>query len=555
MSKNITTLSERKGLDKNLFEEIANRAYVNGQLDNKALTEIAKEFLIGDANILGALTAYDFLNPDSSGKKAYVCSGTACMLAMTQDKVKATLGSALKSEEIGEMVCLGRCHENAAFHYRGSNYSGLSTDQINSLLGGGPVEPFDNYFVQSAGAAILTSEEPSLDSCLDAMFNLLDRNPDELMAMLEQSNLRGRGGAGFPIHLKLRTVKEQSENTKFIVCNADEGDPGAFSDRYLLEQKPHLVLSGMILSGFICGATSGIVYLRAEYPEAIEIVQRSINLFNGHFPYTNSHGQKIHFQLKLIKAQGAYICGEETALLNSIEGNRPEVRVRPPYPVTEGLYNKPTLLNNVETLANLYFILAIGHEHFTKIGTKKSKGTKLLSLDSFFVRPGLYEIEMGTPLHKVIYELAGGFKTPVKAVHIGGPLGGIVPAEKISHLTVDFESFSDNGFLLGHASLVCIPKDYPLVKYLYHLFAFTAHESCGKCFPCRIGSVRGAELLKAAENNGKLIDEALFQDLLFTLEQGSLCGLGGGLPLPVRNVMEHFKNEMSTYFINRNISE
>jgi len=197
-------------------------------------------------------------------------------------------------------------------------------------------------------------------------------------------------------------------------------------------------------------------------------------------------GSEYSFELKVIAAQGAYICGEETALLSSIEGQRPEVRVRPPYPTQEGLFNKPTVVNNVETLSCYTFIADQGGEAFRTRGTERSTGSKLVSLDSFFNRPGMYEVEMGTPLRVVIDELGQGFKEPVKAMHIGGPLGGLVPVSAIDDLTVDFESFANNGFLLGHASVVCIPEGYPLVQYLEHLFEFTAHESCGKCFPCRL---------------------------------------------------------------------
>ena len=305
----------------------------------------------------------------------------------------------------------------------------------------------------------------------------------------------------------------------------------------------------MLIAGYAIGASAGVVYVRYEYPESIERIEKAIrelqeaglcgkNLFNTDFS----------FDFKLIKARGAYICGEETALLASIEGQRPEVRVRPPYPAQYGLFGQPTVVNNVETLANLYYILRDGGEAFAKVGTERSTGTKLLSLDSAFHNPGVYEVDMGTPLSTVVETLGGGFRRPTKALHIGGPLGGLVPVQKIGDLTVDFESFSQNGFLLGHASIVGVPEDFPLVEYLEHLFAFTAHESCGKCFPCRLGSVRGEEMLHKAQHEGYRIDETLFNDLLTTLEKGSLCALGGGMPLPVRNALQYFREELDPYF-------
>ncbi|HJW30314.1 MAG TPA: NADH-ubiquinone oxidoreductase-F iron-sulfur binding region domain-containing protein, partial [Saprospiraceae bacterium] len=227
---------------------------------------------------------------------------------------------------------------------------------------------------------------------------------------------------------------------------------------------------------------------------------------------------------------------------------RPEVRVRPPYPTQQGLFNKPTVVNNVETLANLPFIMKNGGKAFASIGTAKSTGTKLLSLDGFFNKPGLYEVDMGTPLRKVIDELGGGFRVPMKAMHIGGPLGGLVPVTRIDDLTVDFDSFAKEGFLLGHASIVCIPEHFPIIQYMEHLFRFTAHESCGKCFPCRIGSTRGYEMLEKAQQGNYKMDLTLMNDLLETLETGSLCALGGGLPLPIKNALKYFHDELTPYF-------
>jgi NADH-quinone oxidoreductase subunit F len=310
---------------------------------------------------------------------------------------------------------------------------------------------------------------------------------------------------------------------------------------YLMEHQPHKVLFGMMTAGYYVGADTGVLYIRGEYPDSIRKIAEAIEqlkkkqLLNG-------------FKFKIIRGQGSYVCGEETALLNSIEGLRPEVRVRPPYPAQYGLYGKPTVLSNVETFANIYWILQRSGSAFAMLGTKKSKGTKLVCLDSFFNSPGLYEIEMGTPLETVFNDYGKGFKKPVKAVQIGGPLGGIVPLHKIKDLTLDFESFTDNGFLLGHASVVSIPEEFPMIKYLEHLLKFTADESCGKCYPCRIGAHRGFEMLKKAQTKKYKIDRQLFDDLIETLEIGSLCALGGGVPLPVKNALQYFEEELKGYF-------
>jgi NADH-quinone oxidoreductase subunit F len=381
--------------------------------------------------------------------------------------------------------------------------------------------------------------------------NCLRKSPEELLEELKISGLRGRGGAGFPIGFKLESCKNTPSDTKFIVCNADEGDPGAYSDRYIMEQRPHALLMGMIIAGYITGAQWGVLYIRAEYPESISVMAEAVE----HLRMLNLEGEHIggssfSFRFKVIKAQGAYICGEETALLSSLEGQRPEVRVRPPYPTQQGLFNKPTVVNNVETLACIPYIMQHGGASYASIGRGKSTGTKLLSLDGFFNRPGIYEVDMGTPLKDVVFNLGNGFTQAVKAMHIGGPLGGLVPVSKINDLSVDFESFSQNGFLLGHASIVCIPDNYPMVDYLKHLFQFTAHESCGKCFPCRLGSTRGFEMLEKATNSDYKIERSLIEDLLETMEIGSLCALGGGLPLPIKNALQYFDDELSTYIKN-----
>lgn len=548
MSKNLSELSGRKGLRENLFEELGIAASQTGTPSTEKMDKLADEFIMGKANIYGTATFYDFLRPENKGKKVYVCNGSACMTAGTQPELLNKLGNHFEASEIGEMCCLGRCHENSSFFLDGKNYSGNDIQNIETIKKGETTSQ-EKYNVKSIGTPILTNPFEGIDSYYKLLETVLKTPADDLLSELKISGLRGRGGAGFPIAFKLESCKNTAGNQKYIVCNADEGDPGAYSDRYLLEFQPHSVLLGMMIAGYITGANAGVMYIRGEYPEAIEITDQAIkDLYAKNLLGQNIFGSKFSFDFKLIKAQGAYICGEETALLSSIEGQRPEVRVRPPYPTQEGLFNKPTVVNNVETLACIPYVIKNGGAKFASIGIGKSTGTKLVSLDGFFKTPGIYEVDMGTPLTQVFNELGGGFKSPVKAMHIGGPLGGLVPVGKINDLTVDFESFSSNGFLMGHASVVCIPQDYPLIKYLEHLFQFTAHESCGKCFPCRLGSTRGYELLSKAQNEDYKIDRELFTDLITTMEIGSLCALGGGLPLPIRNALNYFENELAPYF-------
>ncbi len=549
MSDNLSELLGRKGLKDNLFDKLGKLAQPEGAPSDDDMAKLAEEFLVGKANAFGTASFYDFLKPENKGKKVYVCNGTACVCAGTQEKVIDSLKNKFDADEIGHITCLGRCHENSAFHYDGKNYSGDAISNLNAIVDSENSLNQDNYNIKASGKQILTAPFTNVSDYYQPFLDALNKDSADVLEEIKTSNVRGRGGAGFPMGLKLQFCRNVENDTKFIICNADEGDPGAYSDRYLLEHQPHSVLFGMLISGYVTHAKYGILYIRAEYPESVKIVQDAIDeLETAGLIGNNINGSGFDFQFKIIQAQGSYICGEETALINSIEGQRPEVRVRPPFPAQKGLFNKPTTVNNVETLAALHYIISNGGQAWKDIGTERSSGTKLVSLDSFFNNPGMYEVEMGTPLSTVINELGGGFKSDVKAVQIGGPLGGLVPVSKIGDLTIDFESFSKEGFLLGHASVVSVPSEYPIMKFIEHLFDFAAYESCGKCFPCRLGTKRGQELAEKALTSDYKIDKKLFTDLLTTLEQGSLCAHGGGIPLPVRNALQYFDDELRQYF-------
>ena len=548
MSDNLSELSGRKGLSDNLFDKMGKLAAQDGTPNKEELDQLADDFLIGKANTYGATTFYDFLKPENKGKKAYVCNGTACVCAGTQDTVKKKLADHYSADEIGHMTCLGRCHENSAFHIAGQNYSGPALEELDSIISTQSGTQ-DKYTVKALDQEILTQDFTTIEDYYASFKKALKRDSGDVLEEIKTSNVRGRGGAGFPMGAKFGFCRNTENDTKFIICNADEGDPGAYSDRYLLELQPHSVLYGMLIAGYVTHAHWGVLYIRAEYPESAEVIQTAIDdLKKAGLIGKNIDGSGFDFDFKVIRAQGSYICGEETALINSIEGQRPEVRVRPPYPAQQGLFNKPTIVNNVETLSSLHYIIENGGAAWKAIGTERSSGTKLVCLDSFFNNPGIYEVEMGIPLSIVVNELGGGFKSPVKAMQIGGPLGGLVPISAIDKLSLDFESFSENGFLLGHASIICIPESMPMIDFLEHLFDFAAYESCGKCFPCRLGTKRGHELLQKANTSDYKISKKLFQDLLDTLEQGSLCAHGGGIPLPVKNAMHYFESEMSNHF-------
>ena len=539
MSRNISLLSGKKDDKNSLFGKIS--VSPNETTD----AQLAGEYNLGVSTIHSTKSFYDFLSEDFKNKKAYVCTGSACMCRGTQENVTQKLKSKLGEDSVGEMICLGRCYENSAFYYNGENYSGDDINQLDDIISGS--HKSIPYTMKSfSDTSFLVEDEvfSTYDDFRELLQTCFKADKNDLIDSLKDSGLRGRGGAGFPTGMKWEFCKAQEAKAKYVVCNADEGDPGAYSDRYLLEEQALKVLFGMVICGYIIGSKQGFMYIRGEYPESIDITNETLSkLRDLGLLGENILGSGFDFDMSVVEGQGAYICGEETALIASIEGRRAEVDVRPPFPVVEGLYKKPTVVNNVESLAAVAAIFKLGSESYKSIGNGRSLGTKLISLDGHFNNPGLYEVDLGTSLEFIIDNIGGGFNEDIKAIQIGGPLGGIVPVDILKTLTLDFEVFAEAGFLLGHASFVCIPRSFSAVEYAKHLFAFTAHESCGKCFPCRLGSTRGKEMLGSAIDGTQKFSEELIHDLLETMEVGSLCALGGGLPLAIKNLLEHCSDE------------
>jgi NADH-quinone oxidoreductase subunit F len=522
MSRNLRALSGRHRSGRTLFEALTEAAAESGTVSDEQLKVLSHEWRISTASLLGAASFYDFLRRENESKRAYLCTSTACRLSGRQAESRGKLKN-VPVKEIGRTTCVGHC-------YRGGGYR---LGEATFDAGDGGSIPFASHAAKTVFPASPADPENVYQDAL--------RAPQAIVEALAASGLRGRGGAGFPFASKLRFCVSAEGKQKYVVCNGDEGDPGAFSDRFLMEERPHLVLAGMLAAATAMGADTGYVYIRGEYPEAVKRMHAAVTAFEKTLA-----AQQSRFQFHVIEGAGAYICGEETALLNSIEGLRPEVRTRPPYPANEGLYGKPTLVSNVETFAAVPLILANGGDAFMKLGTEKSSGTKLVCLDAHFKVPGVHEVEMGTPMDTLVNDYGGGFATDIKALQVGGPLGSVVPVTRLATLKLDFESFAASGFLLGHAGIIAVPRDYPMLSLMRHLFEYMADESCGKCFPCRLGTIRGAQLLKGATQSP--IQRTTFEDLLEALELGSLCGLGGGLPGPVRNILVHFADELSAYF-------
>jgi len=546
MSRNISKLSGRKGLKDNLFKRMIDTTKKNK--NGKEIKQLADEYHVGMSTIHGAESFYEFLRPEHKEKKAWICNGSACMCAGTQDKVRKKLSEKLGTDKIGMMFCLGHCYETSSFHYNGHNYSGNDIDQIDEIIKGKKINTKNINSVSHATKSILMGEDLStIEKFKDLLSQILKKDKKETLQTITESNLCGRGGAGFPAGMKWNFCSQQKVEKKYVVCNADEGDSGAFSDRYLLEDQPLKVLFGMVVCAYIIGSDEGVLYIRGEYPKSIEIVNGAINeLKKLNLLGKNILGTDFSYDLYICIGQGAYICGEETALIASIEGRRAEVDVRPPFPTVEGLYKKPTVVNNVETLAAIPGILKYGAKSFSSIGNVKSAGTKLVCLDSLFKNPGVYEMDMGTPMKKIIYDIGGGFIKPVKALQVGGPLGGVIPIKEVEKLNLDFQEFMKAGFMLGHVGIVSIPEDFNMIKYIHHLFKFSAEESCGKCFPGRLGSYRGKEMFDQVVNKTNKIPIKLLNELLITMQKGSLCALCGAIPLPIQNILKYFTDEFKT---------
>jgi len=552
VSKNISNLSGRVGLKNNLFQKMSERS-LNSKND-QGIKELAEEYKMGISTVHGAESFYEFLRPSHRAKKAFVCNGSACMCAGTQEGLKEKLQEKLGKDKVGAMFCLGHCYENNAFHYDGENYAGDDIKKIDQIIKGEEIKQ-EKFFAKSyASTSFLMDDKlSSVEQFRDQLSKYLKTDKKEIIKSLLDSNLTGRGGAGFPTGLKWDFCSKTKSEKKYVVCNADEGDSGAFSDRYLLEDQTLKVLFGMVICGYVIGGNEGVLYIRGEYPKSIEAINGSINLLKKEkLLGEDILGTDFSFDLNICIGQGAYICGEETALIASIEGRRAEVDVRPPFPVTEGLYKKPTVVNNVESLAAATGILINGAEKFSAIGNKKSAGTKLVCLDSFFNNPGVYEIDMGTPIKKIFNEIGGGYKEPIKAFQIGGPLGGVVPLEEAEKLNLDFQEFTAGGFMLGHASVVSIPKDFNMIEYIHHLFEFSAEESCGKCFPGRLGSYRGKEMFDQVKNKTSKIPLKLLNELLVTMQKGCLCALCGAIPTPIMNILKYFGDELKNDIIKEN---
>ncbi|HOJ81907.1 MAG TPA: NADH-quinone oxidoreductase subunit NuoF [Acetomicrobium flavidum] len=379
-------------------------------------------------------------------------------------------------------------------------------------------------------------------------------SPEEVIDEVYRSGLRGRGGAGFPTGLKWKFTRQAKEEPKYIICNADEGDPGAFMDRSVLEGDPHAVIEGMIICAYAVGASHGYIYCRAEYPLAIKRLNIALNQARQeNFLGSDILGSGFNFDIEIKEGAGAFVCGEETALIASIEGKRGMPRPRPPFPAESGVWGKPTNINNVETYANVPWIIRHGANEFTRYGTERSKGTKVFALAGKVAKGGLVEVPMGMPIREVIFDIGGGIAggKDIKAVQMGGPSGGCIPS-RLLDTPIDYESITATGAIMGSGGMIVLDETSCVVDVAKFFLNFTQRESCGKCPFCRIGTKRMLEILeRISEGKGKMEDLDLLYELALQVKEGSLCGLGQTAPNPVLTTLKYFREEYEAHVKDR----
>ncbi len=383
---------------------------------------------------------------------------------------------------------------------------------------------------------------------------LTEKTPEDVIQILLDSGLRGRGGAGFPTGLKWKFAAANEADQKYVCCNADEGDPGAFMDRSILEGDPHAVLEAMAIAGYAIGASQGYIYVRAEYPIAVKRLEIAISQAREYgLLGKDIFDSGFDFDIELRLGAGAFVCGEETALMTSIEGNRGEPRPRPPFPALKGLFQKPTILNNVETFANIPQIIVNGPEWFASMGTENSKGTKVFALGGKIHNTGLVEVPMGTTLREIVEEIGGGIPNgkKFKAAQTGGPSGGCIPAEHLD-VPIDYDNLKKIGSMMGSGGLIIMDEDTCMVDIAKFFLEFTVDESCGKCTPCRIGTRRMLEILeKITKGQATMEDLDKLEELCYHLQSSSLCALGQTAPNPVLSTLRYFRDEYIAHIVDK----
>ena len=483
---------------------------------------------------------------------------------------------------VKETGCMGMCYREVLVEIidngKSRLYSEVTPDKVTKiieedLIGGKPIDKWivkdekeridDSFFARQKRIVLRNCgiiDPASIDEYIAREgYKAIEKcikeyTPDQVIDDIKVSGLRGRGGAGFPTGLKWQFARQASGEMKYVVCNADEGDPGAFMDRSVLEGDPHSVIEGMLVSAYAIGASEGYIYARAEYPLAVKRLKAAIKQAESRgFLGKNILDSGFNFKLKIKEGAGAFVCGEETALMASIEGKRGTPRVRPPFPAQSGLWGHPTNINNVETYANIPWIILNGGESFAAMGVGKSRGTKVFALAGKVKRTGLIEVEMGIPLREIIFDICGGIQNDraLKALQLGGPSGGCIPVSMVDTI-VDYESINQTGAIMGSGGVIVIDDSTCMVEVARFFLSFTQNESCGKCVFCRIGTKRMLEILEKIVE-GKAVEEDLktLEDLAYRVKDTSLCGLGQTAPNPVLTTLQYFREEYEAHILHK----
>jgi NADH:ubiquinone oxidoreductase subunit F (NADH-binding)/NADH:ubiquinone oxidoreductase subunit E len=525
-----------------LKEAIAER----GELTDEDRRRAAALSGLPEAAVYGVSDFYDDLLAPRGERHLRVCTGTACFAASGDahvDALREGLGlelgerSADGSVSLAETVCLGFCHSSPAV--REGDVVDAGPGAVERALGGSCRAAAEPEWVSLLPEPVLTrpGEWAGLRRAVAEL------GPEALLAEVEAAAVRGRGGAGFPAGTKWRFAREATGEEKFIVANGDEGDPGSYIDKYLMERNPALVLEGMALAGLAVGAAHGFLLCRSEYPLSkpaleAEAARARVEGLLGE----DVLGSGFSFDVTVLEGAGSYVVGEETALLQCVQGLRGTVAARPPFPAERGLFGMPTVVNNIETLANIPFVATDGAAAYRDLSPDSElAGSKLVCFNERFARPSVYEVPFGMPVRQLCEEVAGGLRdgATLKAVQIGGPLGGILPAARLD-TRFDDADLAAEGCMVGHGSILAFDQGTDMRDVARHLLRFGAEESCGKCFPCRIGLRRGYEMFAGSEP----VPHEKFERLLETLEVGSLCAHGGGMPAPLRSLIAHFPEEL-----------
>ncbi|MDX1661208.1 MAG: NADH-ubiquinone oxidoreductase-F iron-sulfur binding region domain-containing protein [Gemmatimonadota bacterium] len=513
----------------------------HGLPDAERIEILAADAGIPAASLRGAISFFSDL-PESSGV-VRVCGGTSCALAAGGALREALAGH----EHCRTVYCLGYCDRSpAALTADGLVATGAEAwalaDEVERVREADPVpeirslvdDPVVTARVGAGDHAPLASAREA--GVWDALAAALEGSPVSVLEAVERSGERGRGGAAYPTGAKWRAAAETPAPERYVVANGDEGDPGSFVDRVLMERDPHALLEGMALCGYAVGASRGVVYVRSEYPRARAILDAAVGEARAAGLLGDSVlGSDFAFDVDVFPGMGSYVCGEETAMLNAIEGRRGEVRLRPPYPAEAGLFGRPTVVNNVVTLVDVRAIVADGPEAYRARGTPETPGTKALCLNAGFERPGILEVEFGTPLATALDAAGGGADgRPLEAVILGGPMGSVLGPEDWD-VPICYSAMAERGIQLGHGGLVAVPEGTDWGRLLEHWLVFMAHESCGRCVPCRLGSGRA---LKRIRDGGWRGDPQPVERLFELMEETSLCAFGRSMPGPMRSILE-----------------